>query len=157
MHYRLNANQSKLSIVCRGIVFLTLIDAAHDNGSAVLCGASNLTPRCFPTLILSEPMNRLLFVRHVGQMFDQPRSVVAFVKAVVCTRSLRNEKYGREWVGWTLTVDCYREHTKRHRGRIASGKGCAVTKTKRQGKNRWEKPYRFLGRVITRDTTARDY
>lgn len=42
-------------------MFLTLIDAAHDNGSAVLCGASNLTPRCFPTLIPSEPMNRLLF------------------------------------------------------------------------------------------------
>jgi len=135
-------------------VFLTLIDAAHDNGSAVLCGASNLTPRCFPTLILSEPMNRLLFVPHVGQMFVQPRSAMAFVKAVVCTRSLRIEKYGRARVGGLnsdgrLLPRAYkassrneskRERLRRHRGK-SDGKSVDFYKE--------IFIYRFLERVIT--------
>lgn len=106
-------------------MFLTLIDAAHDNGSAVLCDASNLTPRCFPTLILSEPMNRLLFVPHVGQMSVQPRSAMAFVKAVVCTRSLRNVKYGR--VGGLNFDGRLLPCVYKAPSRIASGKGCATT------------------------------
>lgn len=70
-----------------------------------LSGASNLTARCFSDLdTIRTDESMVICAARIGQMSIRPRLVaVAFVKAVVCTRLLRNAKiWAGEWVSrWT--------------------------------------------------------
>lgn len=80
----LTPNQLKLSL----FIIVSIDHCAFDIDSVydimgVSSGTSNLTARCFPTLIrIRIDESTAILVSHIGQMSIRPRSVVAFVKAV---------------------------------------------------------------------------